>query len=271
MTKTRIGKRFDLLAASGRSALIPYIMAGDPNPDASVPLMHTLARSGGDLIELGVPFSDPMADGPVIQAAGERALQHQISMHDVMNMVAEFRREDNDTPVVLMTYENPVEAMGEARFVKSAMEAGVDGVLVVDLPIEEADPLLKAAEDEALDIIFLVSPTTTSDRLKRISQSASGFVYYVSLKGVTGAKHIDTEQIADKVKQFRNIITIPTAVGFGIHDAQQAGQVARLADAVVVGSAIVRIVEQYADSNYSHRIAEFVTALRDAMDAETTD
>ena len=268
MAKTRIEKCFDSLAVSGRTALIPYIMAGDPSPDASVPLMHTLVKSGSDLIELGVPFSDPMADGPVIQAAGERALRHRISMHDAINMVAEFRRDDDDTPVVLMTYENPIEAMGEARFVKSAAAAGVDGVLVVDLPIEEADALLTAAEDEALDIIFLVSPTTSLARLKRIAQVARGFVYYVSLKGVTGAKHIDTDQIADKVKQFRNIITIPTAVGFGIRDARQAGRVAQLADAVVVGSAIVRIVEQYADADYSHRIADFIADLRNAMDAE---
>ena len=271
MAKTRIAKCFDSLAASGRTALIPYIMAGDPRPDASVPLMHTLVKSGSDLIELGVPFSDPMADGPVIQAASERALRHRVSLHDVIDMVAEFRREDEDTAVVLMTYENPIEAMGEARFVKSAVVAGVDGVLVVDLPIEEANALLAEAKDEALDIIFLVSPTTTIARLKRIAQVASGFIYYVSLKGVTGAKHIDLAQIADKVKQFRNIITIPTAVGFGIHDAQQARQVAQLADGVVVGSAIVRLVAQYDNTDYEHRIANFVSALRDAMDAETAD
>ena len=271
MAKTRIAKCFDSLAASRRTALIPYIMAGDPKPDASVPLMHTLVKSGSDLIELGVPFSDPMADGPVIQAASERALRHRVSLRDVMDMVAKFRREDGNTPVVLMTYENPIEAMGEARFVKSAVAAGVDGVLVVDLPIEEANTLLTEAKDEALDIIFLVSPTTTIARLKRIAQVASGFVYYVSLKGVTGAKHIDLAQIADKVKQFRNIITIPTAVGFGIHDAQQARQVAQLADGVVVGSAIVRLVAQYGNTDYDHRIADFIFALREAMNAETAN
>ena len=268
MAKTRIGTCFDSLAASGRTALIPYIMAGDPNPDASVPLMHTLVENGGDLIELGVPFSDPMADGPVIQAAGERALHHQVNLNDVINTVAEFRLKNNDTPVVLMTYQNPIEVMGEMQFVKSAVKAGVDGVLVVDLPIEEADALLKATENEAFDNIFLVSPTTTNNRLERIAQVASGFLYYVSLKGVTGAKHIDTEQIADKVKQFKNIITIPTAVGFGIHDAQHARQVAQLADAVVVGSAIVRIIEQHADADYCQSVADFIATLRSAMDAE---
>ena len=230
-----------------------------------------MVENGGDLIELGVPFSDPMADGPVIQAAGERALHHQISMHDVIDTVAEFRVKNHSTPVVLMTYQNPIEAMGEMQFVKSAVKAGVDGVLVVDLPVEEAGVLLKATEHEALDTIFLVSPTTTDDRLRRIAQVASGFLYYVSLKGVTGAKHIDMEQIADKVKQFKNIITIPTAVGFGIHDAQHARQVARLADAVVVGSAIVRIIEQYADADYRLKVADFVAALRSAMDAEIGD
>ena len=244
MTATRISKRFDSLVAAARSALIPYIMAGDPHPATTVSLMHTLVENGGDLIELGVPFSDPMADGAVIQAASERALRHGVSLHDVITMVAEFRHRDDDTPVVLMTYQNPIEAMGEMQFVESAVAAGVDGVLVVDLPIEEAGALLKAVANEALDVIFLASPTTSTQRLKHIAKLASGFVYYVSLKGVTGAKHIDIEQIADKVQQFKNIISIPIAVGFGIHDAQSAAQVARLADAVVVGSAIVSIIEQ---------------------------
>ncbi|MXX98428.1 MAG: tryptophan synthase subunit alpha [Gammaproteobacteria bacterium] len=270
MATTRIDKRFDLLAAASRTALIPYIMAGDPQPDATVPLMQTLVKSGGDLIELGVPFSDPMADGPIIQAAGERALRHHVSLGDVIGMVAEFRQSDGDTPVVLMTYQNPIEAMGEAQFVASAVAAGVDGVLVVDLPIEEADTLLKEVEGEALDIIFLTSPTTSVERLKRIAEVARGFIYYVSLKGVTGAKHIELEQIADKVKQFKNIITIPTAVGFGIHDEQSAKRVAQLADAVVVGSAIVRIVEQNADANYRQRVADFVVGLRSAIDEKTS-
>ena len=270
MATTRIDKRFDLLAAAGRRALIPYIMAGDPQLAATVPLMHTLVKSGGDLIELGVPFSDPMADGPVIQAAGERALCHRVSLQDVFAIVAEFRQSDGDTPVVLMSYQNPIEAMGEKQFSESAAAAGVDGVLVVDLPIEEADTLLKAVEDEALDIIFLISPTTSMDRLKRIAEVARGFIYYVSLKGVTGAGHIDLDQIADKVKVFKNIITIPMAVGFGIHDAQSAGKVARSAEAVVIGSAIVNIIAQYADTDYRQRIADFVGGLRKAMDEKSS-
>ncbi|MBC6413447.1 MAG: tryptophan synthase subunit alpha [Chromatiales bacterium] len=271
MTTTRIGKRFESLAVTMRSALIPYIMAGDPLPDATVPLMHTLVESGGDLIELGVPFSDPMADGPVIQAASERALEHRVNLHDVIAMVDEFRRDDSDTPVILMTYQNPIEAMGEMQFVNAATLAGVDGVLVVDLPIEEADSLLTAASGKALDIIFLVSPTTSADRLNSIAKSASGFVYYVSLKGVTGAKNIDTAHIADKVQQFKNIITIPIAVGFGIHDAQSAAQVAQSADAVVVGSAIVRLVEQNRTADYQKNIADFIVGLRRAMDRKTIE
>ena len=265
-TTSRIKKRFDLATATARKVLIPYIMAGDPQPDATVPLMHTLVDSGGDLIELGVPFSDPMADGPVIQLASERALKHGINLRHVLAMVAEFRQRDNDTPVVLMTYQNPIEAMGEVQFVKSATTAGVDGVLIVDLPIEEAQPLLNAVADEPIDIIFLISPTTSTDRLKSIAKIAGGFIYYVSLKGVTGAKHIDLEQIADNVKQFKNIITIPLAVGFGIHDAESAAQVAQLADAVVVGSAIVNIVAHNADNNYRQPVADFVVRLRRAID-----
>jgi len=242
-------------------------MAGDPHPDATVSLMHTLVENGGNLIELGVPFSDPMADGPVIQAASERALQHPVNLHDVFAMVTAFRRTDDSTPVVLMTYQNPIEVMGQVPFVQSALAAGVDGVLVVDLPVEEADSLLAAVADQALDLIFLVSPTTSPERLRLITEVARGFIYYVSLKGVTGAKHIDLSQIADKVAAFKNIITLPMAVGFGIHDAESAQRIAGIADGVVVGSAIVNTIAHHADDDYQARVADFVGGLRRAMDA----
>jgi len=269
MTHSRITKCFNQLAAAERRALIPYIMAGDPHPEATLPLMHTLVENGGDLIELGVPFSDPMADGPVIQAASERALQHRTNLHAVFAMVREFRRSNGDTPVVLMTYQNPIEAMGQARFIHAARAAGVDGVLVVDLPIEEAAGLLAAVADHALDLIFLVSPTTSPQRLRLIAQRARGFIYYVSLKGVTGAKHIDLKYIAAKVGEFKQTITLPLAVGFGIHDAESAARVAAIADGVVVGSAIVKLVAHNKGNDCCASVGAFIGELRGAMDAAT--
>lgn len=266
---TRIKQCFKQLAGTGKTALIPYIMAGDPTPDATVTLMNALVSGGANLIELGVPFSDPMADGPAIQGASMRALANEVSLHDVLNIVAQFRIHDTKTPVVLMTYQNPIEVMGPEQFVQSAVEVGVDGVLVVDLPIEEAGDLLKITEqNKVLDIIFLISPTTSAERLERISTVAHGFVYYVSLRGVTGAKHIDFDEIADKVEALKHIITLPVAVGFGIYDVASAVKVAQLADAVVIGSAIVRIIEQHVDRDYVQLITDFITQIRQAIDAE---
>lgn len=267
--ETRIKQCFEQLAATSKTALVPYIMAGDPTPDATVSLMNTLVTSGADLIELGVPFSDPMADGAAIQGASTRALAYAVSLQDVLALVAKFRKQNTHTPVILMTYQNPIEVMGQEQFVQSAVEVGCDGVLVVDLPIEEASSLLALSEHSPLDIVFLVSPTTSAQRLKRIAAAAHGFVYYVSLKGVTGAKHIDFAEIADKMETLKRIITLPIAVGFGIHDAAGAQRVAQLADAVVIGSAIVRIIEQHKDSDYSSLIADFIVHIRQALDEST--
>jgi len=266
---SRIAGCFERLRAAGRKALIPYVTAGDPAPALTVPLMHAMVKAGADVVELGVPFSDPMADGPVIQRASERALAHHLSLHGVLDLVREFRRRDGATPVVLMGYLNPVEAMGYGAFAAAAAEAGVDGVLTVDLPPEEAGDLLAALESRDLDPIFLVAPTSTPERLRRISAAARGFIYYVSLKGVTGATHLDVESVRGKVTQLRAFTDLPIGVGFGIRDAATAAAVAEVADAVVIGSALVKIIEEAGQdaggtaSTISARLAE----IRRAIDA----
>lgn len=240
---SRLASCFETLRSAGKKALIPFITAGDPKPEVTVELMRELVDSGADIIELGVPFSDPMADGPVIQAADERALAHHVSLQDVIGMTAEFRAENQDTPIVLMGYLNPIEIMGYAKFAEAAAQAGVDGVLVVDMPPEEAGefaPLLRAQE---LDVIYLVSPTTDRARIELINQNASGYLYYVSLKGVTGANILDIEKVSEKLNEIREISDLPLAVGFGIKDGETASAVAAIADAVVVGSALVRQIE----------------------------
>lgn len=241
---SRISTRFDSLQQNGRKALIPYVTAGDPVPTVTVNLMHAMVKAGADILELGVPFSDPMAEGPVIQRAMERALEHHVSLTDVMGMVAEFRKTDSETPVLLMGYLNPVEVMGYAEFAKRAAAAGVDGVLLVDLPPEEADDLLVELNKVELDIVFLVSPTTDEQRIEKIAKVSSGFIYYVSLKGVTGAGHLDTNEVAERVNRIKAHSSIPVGVGFGIKDAESAARVAKVADAVVVGSALVKKVEE---------------------------
>jgi tryptophan synthase alpha chain len=241
---SRIAACLARLKAQGRKALIPYITAGDPDRDLTVPLMHAMVKAGADIIELGVPFSDPMADGPVIQRASERALLHHVSLRDVLGMVAEFRATDQDTPLVLMGYLNPVEIMGYPVFAAAAARAGVDGVLTVDLPPEEAEDLVTVLRAQHIDPIFLLAPTTNDERIRRICTTASGYVYYVALKGVTGAGHLDTAAVARKLHQIRALTDIPVGVGFGIKDAESAARVAAVADAVVVGSALVQKVEQ---------------------------
>lgn len=270
---SRIAQCFDTLRAQGRAALVPYITAGDPEPGVTVELMHALVEGGADLLELGVPFSDPMADGPVIQAACERALMHHIGLHRVLEMVKEFRALDSRTPVVLMGYLNPVEAMGYAEFARSACKAGVDGVLIVDLPPEESDTLLRWLADEAIDPIFLLSPTTTSTRIESICRRARGYVYYVSLKGVTGANTLDVEQVAGRLEEIRKYCQLPVGVGFGIKDVATAAQVARIADAVIVGSAVVRLVEAHADAPQliAAELRALMTVMREAMDAARPD
>lgn len=266
---SRIAGRFAALAARNEAALIPFVTAGDPQPDVTVGLMHALVGAGANIIELGVPFSDPIADGPVIQRASERALAHHISLTDVIDMVARFRADDGETPVVLMGYLNPIERMGYGAFADRARAAGVDGVLVVDVPPEESSDLTGTLRDAGLDLVYLLSPTSTEERIRRIGESASGFVYYVSVKGVTGAGHLDTDAVADRLAAIRRWIDLPLGVGFGIRDADAAGRVARIADAVIVGSAIVQRIEALADrpDEIPSHIAEFVAELRRAVSA----
>lgn len=238
---SRIAERFRQLAAQGRKALIPYIIAGDPRLDVTVPLMHRLVESGADIIELGVPFSDPMAEGPVIQKGHERALANGTTLARVLAMVEEFRRGDAETPLLLMGYANPVMHMGYAAFADAAAAVGLDGLLTVDIPPEEVAEVNTELKRVGMDNIFLVAPTTPDDRIGRITASASGFIYYVSLKGVTGAGHLDTGEVARRVADIRRHSDLPVAVGFGIKDAESARTVAEVADGVVVGSALVSI------------------------------
>jgi len=265
---SRIAQRFDALKKQGRTALIPYITAGDPQPDVTVPLLHALVDAGADLLEIGVPFSDPMADGPVIQAACERALKHKTGLHNVLDMVREFRQEDVETPIILMGYLNPVEVMGYAAFAEGASSAGVDGVLTVDLPPEEAADFSTTLKQYQLDPIFLAAPTSNEERLKKMAAMGGGFLYYVSFKGVTGANRLDVGAVADKLKQIKSCTSMPVGVGFGIRDAESAALVAEVADAVVVGSVLVnRIAELVADpQQIPLQVPAIIASMRDAMD-----
>jgi tryptophan synthase alpha chain len=268
-SSNRIEQQFSRLREQGRKALIPYITAGDPNPQVTVPLMHAMVEAGADIIELGVPFSDPMADGPVIQRASERALRHAISLHQVLEMVQTFRVKDTHTPVVLMGYLNPIEVMGYDKFAEQATAHGVDGVLTVDLPPEEAEDFLTALEKQNLAPIFLIAPTTSSQRIEKIAGVARGFVYYVSLKGVTGAANIDVEAVTGKISEVRKSVDLPIGVGFGIKDADSAARLARVADAIVVGSALVKKVEEFEEDaqQITAAISALLSQMRQAMDA----
>lgn len=265
---SRLAETFAALRSVHRTALVTYITAGDPDKNITVPLMHVLVEAGADVLELGVPFSDPTADGPVIQGACERALRHGTTLADVLGMVNQFRQTDAHTPVVLMGYLNPVEAMGAEKFAAAAAQAGVDGVLTVDMPPEEAEPLTGLLKARGLDSIFLLSPTSSRARLKRICETASGFVYYVSLKGVTGAASLDVQDVRDRLTAIRRETRLPMGVGFGVRDAHAAAQLAGFADAVIVGSALVsRIAEQHGGLvGISADLREFVHGLRTAMD-----
>lgn len=268
---SRIAQKFQALKQQGRCGLIPYIAAGDPEPWITIPLMHALVKSGADILELGVPFSDPMADGPVIQRAAERALKHKISLKQVLAMVREFRGKDKTTPVILMGYLNPIEAMGYERFAREAAETGVDGVLTVDLPPEEAEEFQSAMRGHRLDTIFLLSPTSSPERIKLITQAASGFIYYVSLRGVTGASNLDVGEVSAKLKKIRSYTDLPLGVGFGISSPETAAQVAEFADAVIVGSAVVKRVEEMVavPDKILTEVPAFIARLREAMDGVT--
>lgn len=265
---SKIQATFERLRAQGRKALIPFITAGDPDPEQTVPLMHTLVDAGADIIELGVPFSDPMADGPTIQRASERALLKGVSLRQVLEMVANFRADNNDTPVVLMGYANPIEAMGIKDFAATAFGAGVDGVLVVDYPPEESVEFARAMRANALDPIFLLAPTSTAARISLVAELASGYVYYVSLKGVTGSAALDVDAVAARIPEIRSATGVPVGVGFGIRDAATAGSVARIADAVVVGSRIIEEIEQSTQEqeDVCARVHALVAELRRGID-----
>jgi tryptophan synthase alpha chain len=270
---SRIAGTLDAVLSRGRKALIPYVTVGDPYADATPEIMHGLVDGGADIIELGVPFSDPMADGPVIQKASERALSRGIGLRQVLDAVRNFRRDDANTPVVLMGYANPVERFdqrhGSGAFIAAAAEAGVDGVLVVDYPPEECEAFAASLRAHGLDPIFLLAPTSTDARMQQVGRLASGYVYYVSLKGVTGAGHLDTAGVAAMVPRIRAQVTVPVGVGFGIRDAASACAVAQVADAVVIGTRLVQILESAPRDNVARAGQNFIAGIRSALDTMT--
>jgi len=265
---SRIQIAFEKLSLHRRKALIPFITAGDPSPQLTVPLLHALVQAGADVIELGVPFSDPMADGPIIQRASERALKHKVSLRHVLGMVAEFRNQDSATPLVLMGYGNPIEAMGWEPFAKRCAEVGVDGVLTVDFPPEESHEAFGHLQRHGIDPIFLLAPTTSDERIEKVARQARGYVYYVSLKGVTGAGNLDLGEIERRIPLLRKHITLPIGVGFGIRDAATAHAVSRLCDGVVIGSRIVQEIENSNEQQVVANVFGLVKELRLAINQE---
>ncbi len=263
---SRIANTFKNLKAQNRKALIPFITAGDPTPAMTVPIMNALVSAGADILELGVPFSDPMADGPTIQRSSERALKHGVSLKDVLSFVSDFRRSNSATPVVLMGYANPIEAMGYEAFAATAHQAGLDGVLVVDYPPEESEPLVELLKQRGIDSIFLLSPTSEDRRIAQVGKTASGYIYYVSLKGVTGAANIDLQEVGAKLPQIRAHIKLPIGVGFGIRDAQTAKAVASISDAVVIGSRLVQEIESSCPDRIIGNLTNLLGGIRRAMD-----
>jgi tryptophan synthase alpha chain len=264
---SRINARFAELAKDGRKALIPFITAGDPNEKLTLPLMNALVAGGADIIELGVPFSDPSADGPTIQRASERALAQGMSLRKVLEIVRQFRQSDTVTPVVLMGYANPIEAFGMDTFPLAAKEAGVDGLLVVDYPPEECEAFSAALKAVELDPIFLLAPTSEERRFDEVAKAGSGYLYYVSLKGVTGAAHMDFAEVSRRIPEIRARVGMPVGVGFGIRDAETAAKVATIADAVVIGSRIIEEIESGDVAQAPQRVETLLAGIRAAMDA----
>ena len=268
---SRIASTFSALQAQGRKALIPYVTAGFPFADITPALMHGMVEAGADVIELGVPFSDPMADGPVIQKAGEKALSLGIGMVQVLDHVREFRKRNSTTPVVLMGYANPVERYdqkhGAGAFVRDAAAAGVDGVLIVDYPPEECETFAASLREHGMDLIFLLAPTSTDERMAQVARVASGYVYYVSLKGVTGSGALDTSAVEQMLPRIRQHVTIPVGVGFGIRDAATAQAISKVADAVVIGSRIIQLIEDQEHAKVVPITIDFLRGIRKAMDA----
>jgi tryptophan synthase alpha chain len=263
---SRIKTLFEKFAGQGRKALIPFITAGDPDPALTLPLMRALVAGGADIIELGVPFSDPMADGPTIQRASERALKHAVSLRQVLAIVREFRAGDADTPVVLMGYANPIEALGLGAFAAEAKQAGVDGVLVVDYPPEECVDFAAKLKAVGIDPIFLLAPTSTDERFGQVAEIGSGYIYYVSLKGVTGAGHLDLDEVARRIPAIRQKVGMPVGVGFGIRDAESARRIAAVADAVVIGSRLIEEIENSPRDQAAANVTTFLRGIRNALD-----
>jgi tryptophan synthase alpha chain len=265
-TMSRIQSTLAALAQKNKKGLIPFITAGDPSPELTVPLMHALVAGGADVIELGVPFSDPSAEGPVIQRACERALKFGVSIRDVLGFVREFRKTNASTPVVLMGYANPIERMGQQTFIDAMREAGADGAIVVDYPPEECEEFASAMRAADLDLIFLLAPTSTEERISQVAKIGSGFSYYVSLKGVTGAGHIDTQEVALRIAAIRKHVRLPIGVGFGIRDAATAKAVASVSDAVVIGSRIIQEIENAPHGRTIEAVQSFLCSIRAALD-----
>lgn len=263
---SRIEATFGQLKASGRKALIPFFTAGDPEPALTVPIMQALVRGGADVIEVGVPFSDPMADGPTIQRSSERALKHGTSLKQILGFVSQFRATDATTPVVLMGYANPIEALGRETFADRCAESGVDGVLVVDYPPEECGALVQLLAARGIDTIFLLSPTTAESRMDEVARLARGYIYYVSLKGVTGAGHLDLAELRSRIPRIRSHFGVPVGVGFGIRDAATARAIASFADAVVIGSRLVEEIEGAPRDELLERVTAFMREIRTALD-----
>ncbi len=264
---SRIDGVFAALRERGRKALIPYLTAGDPQAGSTVAIMRAMAAAGADIIEIGIPFSDPMADGPVIQKASERALARGIGLAQVLAMVREFRERDSKTPLVLMGYANPIERHGVDRFVADAKDAGVDGVLVVDYPPEECIEFAAALKRASIDMIFLIAPTSSDARIARVAEAGSGYVYHVALKGVTGAGHFDIDAVKQMIPRIRAHVSLPVGVGFGIRDAHTARAVSQVADAVVIGSALVQLLEPTSAGEAPVVAARFIADIRTALDA----
>ena len=264
---SRIAGRFAELKAAGRKALIPYITAGDPLKSSTVPLLHGMVEAGSDILEIGVPFSDPMADGPAIQRSSERALKNGIGLSDVLGFVKTFREKDDLTPVVLMGYANPIEAMGVEKFVAAAKVAGVDGTIVVDYPPEECGPFADLCGKAGLDCIFLLAPTSTDARIREVARAGTGYLYYVSLKGVTGVKTVDAAEVAAQLPRLRKVSKLPIGVGFGIRDAESALAISKIADAVIIGTRIVQEIESAGAENAVARVKALIQPIRKALDA----
>ncbi len=263
---SKIQACFAALAANNKKGLIPFITAGDPAPEMTVPLMHALVEGGADILELGVPFSDPMADGPVIQRASERALLHGVGLRHVLQMVRDFRSTNQTTPVVLMGYANPIERMGQNVFIAQAAEAGVDGVLVVDYPPEECEEFASNMQQHGMDTIFLLAPTSTDERIEQVGKIASGYVYYVSLKGVTGSGSLDLDAVAAMIPRIKKYVNVPVGVGFGIRDGATAKAISKVSDAVVIGSRIIQELENTPREQAVAAVKAFISGVRQALD-----